>query len=360
MKFMISKNPFYTNAVVLICVGLLPLNLYSDSSSKSSFMGSSLINMPSTENVGKENLDFRFNHRFGNAKGTSESFIGLDGGANTQLSIDYGFTEKFSVGFARTSQYKTYELRSKYGVFSQDEKIPFSISIFGVIGQETSKQEIAMGPYIQPPSTSFPALDAYIKKEANEYELSDTDKRSFLASVLISRRFNDVFSLQFSPMIVHRNFVKTELSNDRIGMDIAGRIKLSKRIDLTFESILTPKRDYIGEEYNSIDRNSYGNTQNLTSEEINKSYPTSNDLLYVYFRNVVYDKPVPYSYIPFSIGVDFETGGHVFQLFVTNSRTIAHTQLLRGADFDYKNKDWTIGFNIHRYFSFEDEISKEN
>jgi hypothetical protein len=57
-------------------------------------MGSSLIFMPSTEDIGKKNLVFRINHRFGNAKSGLRDFYGLDEGANTQLGLDYGLTDQ--------------------------------------------------------------------------------------------------------------------------------------------------------------------------------------------------------------------------------------------------------------------------
>ena len=94
----------------------------------------------------------------------------------------------------------------------------------------------------------------------------------------------------------------------------------------------------------------------LSGDEINQLLGRTQDIGYVAARNLILDKPVSYYYVPFSFGLDIETGGHVFQLFVTNNRTIAHTQLLRGADFDFNKRDWTVGFNIHRYFSFAPDV----
>jgi hypothetical protein len=355
-----------------IIKGLLILSatsLFSDTVIKSTFMGSSLINMPSTEDVGKDNLDFRINHRFGNGKSTSATFAGMDGGANTQLSLDYGFTEKWSAGIARTSAFQTYEAKTKYRVLTQGDSMPFTLSFFGVVGQETSKQAIKYDTYINPPSVGnyinlpSPAvsqIDTYIRQEGNEYELNDADKRSFLTSVLISRRFTDRISLQLSPMFVHRNFIKSQLGNDRTGIDVGGRIKLFKRVDLTFEAIFTPKRDYQGASYYTEDRyTKYPGLNTLTGTEINQQYNNPQGLQYAAIRNIILDKPVSYYYVPFSLGVDIETGGHVFQLFVTNMRALAHTQLLRGADYDYKKGEFTIGFNIHRYFSFAKDVEAE-
>lgn len=100
-----KKNPFLISFFLLFI--LLPFSLSAQEQRKSTFLGSSLIHMPSTEEVGKNGLDFRFNHRFGNAKSTSYDFFGLDNGANTQLSLDYGLTDRITIGIARTSFQKT-------------------------------------------------------------------------------------------------------------------------------------------------------------------------------------------------------------------------------------------------------------
>ncbi|AOP34822.1 hypothetical protein A0128_13775 [Leptospira tipperaryensis] len=325
--------------------------VFSQEQRKSAFLGTSLIHMPSTEDVGKNGLDFRFNHRFGDAKSTSYDFLGLDNGANTQLSLDYGVTDRITVGIARTSFQKTYEARSKIRLLTQDSSFPVTMSFFGVFGQETSKQEQFFGPYLRP-TTGIPTVDSNLEKQLNTYELSYQDRQSTLASFLISRRFNDVLSIQLSPMFVHRNYVKDHLSNDRTGLDVSFRLHLFKRVDFTFGTILTPKRDYVGDSYNTEDRKTKIGGVEYSASEINDLIARGKTIDAA-VNNILLSKPVEYTSVPMSFGVDFETGGHVFQFFVTNSRAIAHTQLLRGADFNYDKKEWTIGFNIHRHFSLE-------
>ena len=98
---------------------------------------------------------------------------------------------------------------------------------------------------------------------------------AYVTQVLIARKFNQSFSFQLSPSYVHRNFVATELDpNDLFSMGAGGRIKLSKRISFNAE---------------------YYYLINSTT----------------YFGQKVYN--------PLSLGFDIETGGHVFQLFFTNS-----------------------------------------
>jgi hypothetical protein len=324
------------------------------------FKGPNLIHMPTAQPLQKDILNFIFNHRFGDAKSTGYDFFGLDKGANTQLSLDYGLTDKLSLGFSRVTAFKTYEARSKYFIMPQTNSFPVSIAIFGSIGLETEKQTANMGPYILPPSSGYPVLDEAIKKKLNSYELTYSDRTSYLGSVLISRRFGERFSLQASPMFSHRNFVKPGLSNNRYGLDIGGKIQLNKSISFLFETILSNKRDYIGENYATVDLAGYGSSTNLTATQINSSYYKSSDLAYVYLRNVYFDKPVKYYSIPLSFGLSYESGGHIYNVFVTNSSALAHTQLLRGAEYDYKNREWTVGFNINRFFSFAKEVSEDN
>ncbi|HMY69017.1 MAG TPA: DUF5777 family beta-barrel protein [Leptospiraceae bacterium] len=324
------------------------------------FRGPNLLHMPTVQPLQKDILDFRFNHRFGNANNTLHDFFGLDQGANTLLALDYGITDKFSAGISRISSLKTYEARTKYFLVPQSESFPVSIALFGAAGTETQKQVVTMGPYIIPPSTGFSSIDTEIKNRLNQYELSQTDRTSYMASALVSRRFNDKFSLQISPMLVHKNFVKPNVSNNRYGLDIGGKYQISKSFAFLFEMIFTQKRDYKGDNYATVDQQGYGNINTLTGSEINSTYYRPTDLGYVYMRNVYNDKPVPYYSIPLSLGMSYESGGHIYQVFVTNTRALAHTALLKGADFDYRNREWTIGFNINRFFSFAKEVSEDN
>jgi len=364
-------------AVLSLCFGMIAVSTLQAQGkppvrkfARAPFMGPMLIHMPSTKIVEKKTLDFYIDHRFGSAKDGFEDFLGFDKGATMQLAIDYGFTDSFSLGFARNSAEKTYELRTKYNLFEQRRRgSPFGIAFFGVVGQATESLSADMGVYLtNPPSTGDQYIDYYIQVANRDlYTLSNSDKRSYLASLLISRRFNRYFSLQVSPMFVHRNWVKSQLSNDNSGVSVGGRVKISKRVDVVFESIFSKHRDYVGYDYNVMDQNSLSYdtplgpvyTKTLTGAEVNAQYPLTNaqNIGYVYLRNVTFDKEVPHYYVPASIGFDIDTGGHVFNVFISNSTTTTHTMLLRGAQYDYSKGDYVVGFNIHRVFWF-DERSK--
>ncbi len=324
--------------------------------SGSHFMGSSLIHMPSTENIGKQNLIFRFQHRFNDAKGGFNSFYGLDGGANTQLALDYGVTDRWMVGIARTSEKKTWEARTKFRLLSQDNGQFLNVSFFGVAGYKSQEESLRFN-YFNLTPTPNTTVNSIINENLNEYELTARDRTSYLSSILISRKLHERLSIQISPMYVHQNFAKYNLSNDQTGIDIGGRFKISKRVDLVFEAIFTQKRDYFGDNYKTeSNKTSLPGVNKLTENEINAGIQNGSlTPIQAYARNVLLSEPVKHYFVPASLGLDIDTGGHIFQIFVSNTRALAHTQLLRGAELNYMQKEWALGFNILRQFSFGEE-----
>lgn len=54
------------------------------------------------------------------------------------------------------------------------------------------------------------------------------------------------------------------------------------------------------------------------------------------------------TYNPITLGIELETGGHFFKIFLSNSRALNPTQFLAGADLNVRDGDWRLGFNITR------------
>lgn len=126
-----------------------------------------------------------------------------------------------------------------------------------------------------------------------------------VAQLIIGRKFSSAFSFQVSPTLVHRNLVSTVAEkNDVIAFGFAGRIKLSKRLSLNAEYIyLLPDQ---------------------VSQDVHNSL---------------------------SFGFDIETGGHVFQLHMTNSTSMVERGFVAESIGDWRKGDIHIGFNISRVFT---------
>jgi hypothetical protein len=136
-----------------------------------------------------------------------------------------------------------------------------------------------------------------------------TDRTTYTWQLLLARKFSDGISLQLSPGIIHRNQRETrEQANDLFNLGMGGRFKISKRVSFNLEYFLRANA---------------------------KKYSTQ-DL-----------------YNTFSFGFDIETGGHVFQLHVTNSSGLIEKDFMSGTSNRWSKGDILYGFNVSRVFSFK-------
>jgi Membrane bound beta barrel domain (DUF5777) len=136
-----------------------------------------------------------------------------------------------------------------------------------------------------------------------------TSRLAYVGQILVARKMNEIFSVQLTPSYVHRNLVATELDpNDIWAMGAGARLKITKRISLNGEYY------YIA------------NPKTYLSQQI---------------------------YNPLSVGFDIETGGHVFQLFFTNSLGMTEKQFIGGTTGQWKKGDIHFGFNISRVFTLK-------
>ncbi len=129
------------------------------------------------------------------------------------------------------------------------------------------------------------------------------DRSSYYVQALIGRKFNTNFSAQLSPIFVHTNFpvVPTDAQNI-IAMGTGMRYKISKRTAITF--------DY------------HYNFGGLSPQ----------------FKN------------PLSIGVDIQTGGHVFQLQFSNATGLNERAYITQTTGNFFKGDIRLGFNLSRIF----------
>ena len=132
-----------------------------------------------------------------------------------------------------------------------------------------------------------------------------TNRMSYCNQLLIARKFGERLSLQLSPSHVHYNLVRdAQDANDVFAVGIGGRLKLTHRFALTAEYFYT--------------------------------LPGAN--LHGYYNSA-------------SIGVDIETGGHVFQLQFSNSTGMSERTFIGQTTDGWSDGGIHFGFNIHRVFT---------
>lgn len=185
------------------------------------------------------------------------------------------------------------------------------------IGRSTYKKEldgyIKFAPIRQSTgSGNFPFTVALVTGiTVNTMDFADPTAKNYFSSrvayyaqTIIGRKFSEGLSLQLVPTIVHNNLVPLATQpNDVYALGFGGRIKASKRMAFTWD--------------------------------------------YFYVVNGI-EKNV--NYHPLSVGIDIETGGHVFQLHVSNSTGMNERAFITETTASWEKIDIRMGFNLSRVF----------
>ncbi|PZD77892.1 DUF5777 family beta-barrel protein [Mesonia sp. K7] len=141
-------------------------------------------------------------------------------------------------------------------------------------------------------------------EEENLPLLEFKHRLGYLAQALVSRKVSEKLSLEIAPTFFHDNYVfYNEQENSQYAVGIGGRYKLGKRWSLNAD---------------------YGYHLNRAENSP--------------FKN------------PLSIGIDLETGGHVFQMHFTNAQPMNTNGFLGQATGDWSDGDIYFGFNLSRVF----------
>lgn len=246
----------------------------------SAFKSTRVINAHSIEMLHKGNLDFRIMHRFGFISSGVKQLYGLDN-ASMRISFDYGITDNTTIGFGRSTFRKELDLFLKTRLLQQStglKAMPFSLVIAagGLVWTEESF--------------------ATVKPDFG-------DRSSYYVQLIAGRKFNSVFSLQLSPIVVHSG-TPVNAGDDKTLFAMGGgaRLKVSRRMAITL--------DY---------HHPFGSLNGNSTD-------------------------------PLSMGVDIETGGHIFQLQFSNATGMNERAYITETSGNFFKGDIRFGFNLSRIF----------
>jgi len=269
----------------------------------STFKSTRNINFHTSEILGRRCLDFRIQHRFAPLSTGANNAWGVDGPASLMLSLEYSHNGRWMVGISRCNVGKMSEAFFKCKLLRQVKHgLPFTVTYFGGL-YYSAVMNSALG------QTS---PDFYNPKGVG-------DRMSYVHELIISSKITPWLSLQVAPSYVHYNLVGSAIGfskNDCIAVLGVIRAKYNKRQAIIFE---------------------YGYRTNTNYATVTNGVAT------------------PY-YNSMGIGWEVETGGHVFQLFLTNSTGIMENQYIMGTTGSWSKVGKTpasimIGFNITRIFA---------
>ena len=150
----------------------------------------------------------------------------------------------------------------------------------------------------------FGSIAAKSQKAIAGNERTFAESLFYVGQVLIAKKVNSSLSIQVTPTYVHRNLATIAADpHDIFALGFGTRVKLSKRVSLNAEY--------------------YQQFQNLTS---------------INARNSL------------AFGVDIETGGHVFQIILSNAITMVEKSFITETTGNFFGGDIHLGFNLSRTF----------
>lgn len=243
----------------------------------------------STETQKKNDLELRIRHHFGDIGGefgNAHTLYGLDVASDLFIGLDYGVSDKLTIGFGRSKHNELFNLSIKQKLLQQKiHGTPLNFTLF-----------------IQAASVG---RKPFTTTEFKNY----SDRVSYFIQPIFSRKFSQVISLQVMPSLLFRSVTTdTEDAKNLFSMGFAGRVKLNKRLSFIADYTIV----------NGLSRP--------------KSLPTN-------------------FYNPLGVGLEIETGGHIFSLNFMNSEFINENNFIPNTKKSWKHGGVRFGFTISRNFS---------
>jgi len=251
----------------------------------------------------EKTLEFVLQHRFGviDTKDNNYDMAGIWGAANIRMGLNYNILKNLQIGAGTTKFNKMTDVQLKCRVLEQtrSNSIPVTVVLYEVIGIDGSKES----KWDQTP------------EGASKYAFSN--RMSYYTQLLVSRRFNDQFSLQVGGAFTHYNCVDSVYNHDRISLSFAGRYKFTPQLSVVVSG------DF---------------PLDIKNIEDYKKDPDAN--------TVIYDKP------NLCAGIEIVTSAHAFHVYAGSAQGILPQESTMWNKNDFFHGGVLIGFNMTRLWNF--------
>lgn len=251
------------------------------------FHSSQTANLPTTEILEKGDFLFEISHRFGLISGGYDELYGFDGPVKMRIALGYGLIDNVMITMGRSSVLDNLDFAVKYKVMDFDSKtMPSALAINGGMALNSE------------PSLKLEALN--------------TNYMQYYFQIVYNVMFLDKkLGIGIVPSVVHNSYI------------FAGRQGLSKKNTLTL-----------------------GTYYQYHFTRLFSLWAEFNPVLSGY-KDSIYDHNTS-AYTTIAFGTALDTGGHVFNLFITNNSSLNLAQYLVGSDGNTGKDAWRLAFGILR------------
>jgi hypothetical protein len=255
----------------------------------SAFKDTRVVLSHSSETQKAHALDMRIRHHFGDIGGEF-------GSSHTLYGLDIATDLYIGFDYGVTDRLTIGIGRSKFNEL---------YNLF--IKQKAIQQQEGSSPV----TVTLLAQGGWITREKQqENEFSGSSNRSsYFLQAIVARRFSDRLSLQVSPSYLLRSdFIEFGDEKNLFSLGFAGRLKLKKRLSLVADYQLV---------------NSFGRSETFAKKYFN----------------------------PLGVGLEIETGGHIFSLNFMNAEHIIENSFIPDTQKSWSNGGMRFGFVISRNFN---------
>jgi hypothetical protein len=270
-----------------------------DKPERPAFESNFLIDNPTDILYNKNSLEVVFQHRFGTIGGqpgiADNDLAGIWGAANIRVGVSYTPFNWLQVGYGITKFERLQDINWKVAILRQTRSgsIPLNVTYYG---------------------------NGAVNMRTKDNFALRQDRYSFFHQLIISRRVNPNFSFQIAPSVSHYNLVPEGMPNDIFAIAFGARHKISPGTAIMME-------------YSLPVTNFEENTASTNVTDFNAAL-----------------NPVP----GFSLGMEFVTSSHAFQIYLST-----YNGIVPQANY-FKNQnsfldgfnDILIGFTITRVYNF--------
>ena len=260
------------------------------------FKTTRLVNIQTIEQVKSGELDFRISHRFDDISGAAggiTTLYGFDNVTDIRIGFDYGVTDRWVIGFGRSK-----------GAYLRRQIVDFNTKMKLVQQTNTNSHPISVSLYLAAEVSTMKSSTDTLSPAF--FGKKPWHRINYVSQLLIARKFNDNLSFQLVPTLIHRNLVHYTEKNTTFSIGAGIRYKFTKRVGIicdyyyNFDKIKKPENGY---------------------------------------------------YAPLGIGIELETGGHVFHLLFSNNKSLLESQYLSENKDNWLKGQFRFGFNISRVFN---------
>ncbi|TCC98172.1 DUF5777 family beta-barrel protein [Pedobacter psychroterrae] len=263
------------------------------------FKSTRVVLSHSSETQKKHDLDMRIRHHFGDIGGrfgSAHTFYGLDLASDLFIGFDYGISDDLTVAIGRSKTDELFNFSGKYKLLKQ-------------------KNNGAMPANL----TLFAQMGWIAREPFNASEFVDyTDRFSYFLQAIISRKFSQRLSLEVMPgFLLRKNVSDANEPENLFTLGFAGRMKLTKRLSFVADYTLV----------NGLSR--------------------PKDLATTYYN-------------PLGVGLEIETGGHIFSLNFMNAEYIIENNFIPNTRKSWNDGGVRFGFTISRNFTLFKSKNKDS